>query len=87
MATHSLASILRARVLAIACGYEDANDLDRLRGDPACGVQAGLRAAAGQRRRPVLLAHHLALGERAGPEDPHLPDLRHGRRLVRQLRP
>ncbi len=39
--THSVASILRARVLAIACGYEDANDLDRLRGDPgfklACG--------------------------------------------------
>jgi hypothetical protein len=26
--THSVASILRARVLAIACGYEDANDLD-----------------------------------------------------------
>ena len=35
LVTHSLASILRARVLAIACGYEDANDLDRLRGDPA----------------------------------------------------
>ena len=41
LVTHSVASILRARVLAIACGYEDANDLDRLRGDPgfklACG--------------------------------------------------
>jgi hypothetical protein len=39
--THSLADILRARILAIACGYEDGNDLDRLRGDPgfklACG--------------------------------------------------
>src|SRR5271156_5358067 len=35
MITHSVASILRARVLAIACGYEDANDLGRLRGDPA----------------------------------------------------
>jgi hypothetical protein len=35
MVTHSVASILRARVLAIACGYEDANDLTRLRGDPA----------------------------------------------------
>jgi hypothetical protein len=35
MITHSVASILRARVLAIACGYEDANDLTRLRGDPA----------------------------------------------------
>ena len=31
---HSLASILRARILAIACGYEDGNDLDTLRSDP-----------------------------------------------------
>jgi hypothetical protein len=35
------ARILRARILAIACGYEDGNDLDRLRFDPgfklACG--------------------------------------------------
>ena len=38
---HSLASILRARVLAIACGYEDANDLDRLRGDPAFKLACG----------------------------------------------
>ena len=29
--THSVADILRARMLAIACGYEDANDLDHLR--------------------------------------------------------
>ena len=39
--THTLADILRARMLAIACGYEDADDLDHLRGDPgfklACG--------------------------------------------------
>jgi len=35
LVTHSVASILRARVLAIACSYEDANDLDHLRGDPA----------------------------------------------------
>jgi len=36
-----LPHILRARIFAIACGYEDADDLDRLRGDPgfklACG--------------------------------------------------
>ena len=31
---HPLADILRARILAIACGYEDADDLDRLRRDP-----------------------------------------------------
>lgn len=39
--THSVADILRARILAIACGYEDADDLDHLRADPgfklACG--------------------------------------------------
>jgi len=39
--THSVADILRARMLAIACGYEDADDLDHLRHDPgfklACG--------------------------------------------------
>src|SRR6266851_8394714 len=39
--THSVASILRARILAIACGYEDANDLDRLRGDPAFKLACG----------------------------------------------
>jgi hypothetical protein len=33
--THLLPDILRARILAIACGYEDADDLDRLRFDPA----------------------------------------------------
>lgn len=31
---HSQADIIRARMLAIACGYEDANDLDHLRHDP-----------------------------------------------------
>jgi hypothetical protein len=35
---HSLSDILRARVLAIACGYEDADDLDALRHDPAFQV-------------------------------------------------
>src|SRR6202022_3307993 len=41
LVTHSVADILRARILAIACGYEDGNDLDHLRTDPgfklACG--------------------------------------------------
>jgi len=32
--THLLPDILRARIFAIACGYEDADDLDRLRTDP-----------------------------------------------------
>jgi hypothetical protein len=41
LVTHGVADILRARMLAIACGYEDADDLDHLRTDPgfklACG--------------------------------------------------
>jgi hypothetical protein len=41
LVTHGVADILRARMLAIACGYEDADDLDHLRSDPgfklACG--------------------------------------------------
>jgi len=41
LVTHSVASILRARILAIACGYEDGNDLDRLRGDPAFKLACG----------------------------------------------
>jgi hypothetical protein len=39
--THSLDSIFRARILAIACGYEDADDLDHLRKDPAFKMPAG----------------------------------------------
>src|SRR5487761_1701592 len=38
---HSVADILRARILAIACGYEDGNDLDRLRADPAFKMACG----------------------------------------------
>lgn len=38
---HSLPDILRARVLAIAAGYEDANDLDALRHDPAFMMALG----------------------------------------------
>jgi hypothetical protein len=32
---HRLADMIRARMFAIACGYEDSNDLDHLRADPA----------------------------------------------------
>ena len=39
--SHALADILRARIFAIACGYEDANDLDRLRFDPAFKLACG----------------------------------------------
>ena len=39
--THLLPVILRARIFAIACGYEDADDLDRLRYDPALKLACG----------------------------------------------
>ena len=39
--THGVDDILRARILAIACGYEDGDDLDTLRTDPAFKVACG----------------------------------------------
>src|ERR1043165_1238239 len=38
---HLLPDILRARIFAIACGYEDADDLDRLLFDPAFKLACG----------------------------------------------
>src|ERR1700753_1230198 len=38
---HTLSDILRPRILAIACGYEDADDLDHLRSDPALKLACG----------------------------------------------
>src|SRR3954451_14391354 len=38
---HPLPDILRARIFAIACGYEDADDLDSLRTDPALELACG----------------------------------------------
>lgn len=45
---HSVADILRARILAIACGYEDANDLGALRNDPAFKLACGRLPETGQ---------------------------------------
>jgi Transposase DDE domain group 1 len=41
LVTHTMSDILRGRVLAIACGYPDADDLDDLRGDPAFKLACG----------------------------------------------
>ena len=41
LVTHRLDDILRARIPAIACGYEDADDLDHLRTDPAFKLACG----------------------------------------------
>jgi hypothetical protein len=38
---HELPELLKTRIFAIACGYEDANDLDRLRHDPLLKLAVG----------------------------------------------
>jgi hypothetical protein len=38
---HELPELLKTRVFAIACGYEDANDLDHLRHDPLLKLAVG----------------------------------------------
>ena len=38
---YPLPGILRVRILAIACGYEDADDLDHLRSDPGLKLACG----------------------------------------------
>ena len=58
--THTLADMVRARILAIACGYEDADDLDALRVDPAFKLACGRLPTRG---RPVFAADAVAAGE------------------------
>ncbi len=45
--THSYADMIRARLFAIACGYEDCDDLDVLRFDPAFKLACGRLAETG----------------------------------------
>jgi len=44
---HRLDDILRARILAISCGYEDAVDLDALRDDPGFRLALGKLPGSG----------------------------------------
>lgn len=44
---HTFGEMLRERVYAIACGYEDANDLDTLRWDPALKLACERRPLSG----------------------------------------
>lgn len=44
---HSLATLVRQRVLQIACGYEDQDDADTLRSDPLLKLACGRRPASG----------------------------------------
>ena len=45
--THTYADMIRARLFAIACGYEDCDDLDALRFDPAFKLACGRLAETG----------------------------------------
>jgi hypothetical protein len=45
---HRAADVMRARIFAIACGYEDGNDLDHLRRDPAFKLACGRLPDTGQ---------------------------------------
>jgi len=53
---HGLSDVLQARMLAIACGYEDADDLDMLRHDPGFKLAAGKLpgAAVGLASQPTM---------------------------------
>jgi len=45
---HAMFEMVMARVAAIACGYEDANDLDRLRHDPLMKLAVGRCPESGE---------------------------------------
>ena len=45
--THTYADMIRARMFAIACGYEDCDDLDVVRFDPAFKLACGRMAETG----------------------------------------
>lgn len=65
--THTLADMIRARIFAISCGYEDADDLDFLRrsGFSArrSSLQAGLRAATRYGPRSLFATNPVTAGE------------------------
>ena len=67
-AVHTLPAMLRFRMFAIACGYEDADALRQAQERRAAlgsAVQAGGRPGAGERPRSLFAAHHEPAGERA----------------------
>jgi hypothetical protein len=53
---HSLVDMFRARMFAISCGYEDADDLDHLRSDPA------FKLASTSKGRPCQLSSGTSRG-------------------------
>ena len=56
---HLLVDILRARIFAIACGYEDADNLDWLRSDPAFMTTRAVGALSNQSDQPSARSQSL----------------------------
>ena len=69
--THLLPDILRARIFAIACGYEDADDLDRLRcwGSGSGRSGAGATGCARRGRRGCATGGSASRRRRAADEE------------------
>ena len=81
-AVHTLPALLAQRVAGIALGYEDINDHDALRHDPACKLLAGGggkpapangKAAAGACRQVHAEPRRARLGHRRAPIPSDLP--------------
>ena len=81
--THTVEDVLRARMLAIACGYPDGNDFHFLRSDPAFKLACGRLPDTGADlcSQPT----DFALGERADAERDRPAHLCADRYLVRKL--
>ena len=61
--------LIRARVFAISCGYEDADDLDRLRTDPVFKLDIEIRRTREFLRHCKLRHVESAVDPRAGVGD------------------
>ena len=79
--THTLAAIMRFRLLMIAAGYEDGNDADTLRGDPMFKMALDLSPS----RNGSTLDNASAVSELPDPIDfrEFQPDMRAERRAAR----
>ena len=63
--SHSLEDLLRQRVFQLVCGYEDGNDSDALRSDPALKIGCDRLPLTGA--RPRKPANDVATGEQSEP--------------------
>ena len=82
---HTLAEMIRFRVLLIAAGYPDANDCDALRTDPAFKMALG--PTARERGGLVFPADHTPARELARRGGAQAHDGGYGRAVLRQLDP